>query len=251
MFESRRTFLSLAARALGAHAIEAADNSPSGPEFVRMDAVASAFMGAHSVPGMSVAVAHDGHVLYDRAFGFADRDNNEKVTPAHLFRIASVSKPVTSVTLFRLIEDNRLTLEDPVFGPRGVLGDDFGQRPYQQWVEEIRVKHLLTHTSGGWQNDRTDPMFRNEAMNHQQLIAWTIKNVPLQYPPGQHYAYSNFGFCVLGRVIEKLTGARYEQHVRDAILKPCGVSDMRIGGNTQAERAPLEVVYYDVGGQSP
>jgi CubicO group peptidase (beta-lactamase class C family) len=216
-----------------------------------MEDVASAFMRAHSVPGLSVAVARDGQALYERAFGFADRDRNEKVTPAHLFRIASVSKPITSVTLFRLMEDKRLTLEDIVFGPRGILGDDFGKTPYQQWVEEIRIKHLLTHTGGGWQNDGADPMFRNPGMNHKQLIAWAIENVALKYPPGEHYAYSNFGFCILGRVIEKLAGVTYEQHVRDAILKRCGVTGMRIAGNTLADRAPGEAVYYGAGGQDP
>jgi CubicO group peptidase (beta-lactamase class C family) len=94
-------------------------------------------------------------------------------------------------------------------------------------------------------------MFRNTAMNQQQLITWAIENVALEYPPGEHYAYSNFGFCILGRVIEKLTGVKYDQHVRDTILKPCGVTDMRIAGNTLAERAPLEVVYYSAGQQDP
>jgi CubicO group peptidase (beta-lactamase class C family) len=206
-----------------------------------------AFMSAHSVPGLSVAVARDGKVEYERGFGFADHEKNERVTPADLFRIASVSKPITSVALFRLMEEERLTLENIVFGPGAILGNDFGKRPYKQWVEEIRIKHLLTHTGGGWQNDRTDPMFRNAAMNHQQLIAWAIENVSLEYPAGEHYAYSNFGFCILGRVIEKLTGVKYEQYVRDNILKPCGATDMRIAGSTRAERAPLEVVYYGAG----
>jgi CubicO group peptidase (beta-lactamase class C family) len=125
-----------------------------------------AFMSAHSVPGLSVAVARDGKVEYERGFGFADHEKNERVTPADLFRIASVSKPITSVALFRLMEGERLTLENIVFGPGAILGNDFGKRPYKQWVEEIRIKHLLTHTGGGWQNDRTDPMFRNAAMNH-------------------------------------------------------------------------------------
>jgi CubicO group peptidase (beta-lactamase class C family) len=138
-----------------------------------------------------------------------------------------------------------------VFGPQCILGHDFGKAPYKQWVEEIRIKHLLTHTGGGWQNDGTDPMFRNPEMNHQQLITWAIKNVVLAYPPGDHYAYSNFGFCVLGRVIEKLTGVAYEQHVRAAILKRCGVTGMRIAGNTLAERAPSEVTYYGAGRQDP
>ena len=94
-------------------------------------------------------------------------------------------------------------------------------------------------------------MFRNPGMNHKQLIHWAIANVALTHPPGEHYAYSNFGFCILGRVIEKLTGVAYEQHVRDAILKRCGVTGMRIAGNTLAERAPGEVIYYGAGGQNP
>jgi CubicO group peptidase (beta-lactamase class C family) len=215
-----------------------------------MEGVATAFIRAHSVPGLSVAVARDGAVVYQRAFGFANREKNERPTPASLFRIASVSKPITSVTLFRLMEEKRLTLEDTVFGSRGVLGDDFGKAPYKKWVGDIRIKHLLTHTAGGWQNDRADPMFQNPAMNHKQLITWAIATQALRYPPGEHYAYSNFGFCILGRVIEKLTGTPYDQHVRDAVLKRCGVTDMRIAGNTLAERAPGEVVYYG-GGQNP
>jgi CubicO group peptidase (beta-lactamase class C family) len=209
-----------------------------------MDAVASAFMTAHAIPGLSVAVARNGKVLYERGFGFANRETNERVTPAHLFRIASVSKPITSVALFRLMEEKRLTLDDTVFGPRGILGNDFGHTPFHQWVEEIRIKHLLTHTGGGWQNDGTDPMFRNPSMDQRQLIAWVIEKMPLQFPPGSHYAYSNFGFCILGRVIEKLTGTSYQQHVQDKILKLCGVTDMRIAGNTLDERVANEVLYY-------
>jgi CubicO group peptidase (beta-lactamase class C family) len=211
-----------------------------------MEGVASAFMSAHSIPGLSVAVARGGVLLYERGFGFADSDS-AKVAPESLFRIASVSKPITSVTLFLLAEAKRLTLEDFVFGPRGLLGDDFGARPYQRWVEDIRIKNLLTHTGGGWQNNGADPMFRNPEMNQKQLISWAIGNVPLEYPPGEHYAYSNFGYCILGRVIEKLTGSTYDQYVRDAVLKRCGVNDMRIAGNTLRERSPGEVVYYSAG----
>lgn len=165
--------------------------------------------------------------------------------------IAAVSKPITSVTLFSLMEDRRLTLEDTVFGPGAILGNSFGIAPYRQWVEDIRIEHLLTHTGGGWQNDGSDPMLHNPGMNHHQLIAWTIQNVALEHSPGEHYAYSNFGFCILGRVIEKLTGVTYEQYVRDAILKRCGVTGMRVAGNTMADRAPGEVIYYGAGGQNP
>jgi CubicO group peptidase (beta-lactamase class C family) len=248
---SRRSFLRHAAGAVAARSAAAADDAPSRQELAGVEGVASAFMRAHLVPGLSVAVARDGELLYERGFGLADRDNNEKLTPAHLFRIASVSKPITSVTLFRLTQEKRLTLEATVFGRRGILRDDFGKALYKHWVEEIRIEHLLTHTCGGWQNDGTDPMFHKPGMSHKQLITWVIENVALIHPPGEHYAYSNFGFCILGRVIEKLTGVAYEQYVRDAILKRCGVTDMRIAGNTLAERALGEVVYYGADRQNP
>jgi Beta-lactamase len=92
------------------------------------------------VHGLSVAVARDGEMLYARGLGFADRDKNERVTPAHLFRIASVSKPITSVTLFRLLEDKRLTLEDTVFGLHGVLGMALARRgPSSGWRRSAYV----------------------------------------------------------------------------------------------------------------
>jgi CubicO group peptidase (beta-lactamase class C family) len=243
MPESRRSFL-LAIGSLAAHAGASTLDAPSPEELSRMEGVALAFMSAHAVPGLSVSVARNGNPLYERGFGFADRERNERVVPGHLFRIASVSKAITSVALFRLMEEKQLTLEDRVFGPDGILGNDFGRRPFQQWVQEIRIKHLLTHTGGGWQNDNTDPMFRNTVMGHPQLIAWVIEKMPLQYPPGEHYAYSNCGFCILGRVIEKLTGMSSEQFVLGKVLRLCGVTYMRVAGNTLDERVAGEVIYY-------
>jgi len=225
--------------------------SPSPQEAAAMEGVAAAFMQAHSVPGLSVAIARNGELVYDRGFGFADRVTGERVMPSHLFRIASVTKPITSVTVFSLIEQGRLYLEQNVFGQGGILGDDFGSPPYRQYVAEIRLKHLLTHTGGGWQNDGSDPMFRNPEMNHRQLITWAIANVPLTHPPGQRYAYSNFGYCIVGRVIEKVTGRPYAEYVREAVLRRCGISEMRIAGNTLADRAEREVAYYGVGGETP
>jgi CubicO group peptidase (beta-lactamase class C family) len=76
------------------------------------------------------------------------------------------------------------------------------------------------------------------------LIASTVRNRPLDHPPGTAYAYSNFGYCVLGRVIEKVTGLTYPQAVAQRVLTPCGITDMQIAGNAPMERAPNEVVYY-------
>jgi len=229
--------------ALPSPAAENAEASPS--ERGEMSNLARAFTEKYAMPGLSVAVGRGGAILYEEAFGWADRETREPVSATHLFRIASVTKPITSVTLFSLIEEDRIRLTDKIFGPGAITGTDYGRPPYHPGVDEITVEHLLTHTGGGWANDAADPMFRNLELNQAQLIESTLRNRPLDQPPGRHYAYSNFGYCVLGRVIEKITRQSYASHVRDSVLKRCGITEMTIAGNTLAERHPREVKYYD------
>lgn len=255
MIVSRRTFLKsglLAAASvpLWRESI-AVGNAPSRGLPAAVQGAAAAFMQQHSVPGLSVAIARRGSIFYEEAFGFADRDKGERLTPSHVFRIASVAKPITSVAIFSLIEEGRLGLDDFIFGTGGLLRGDFGGPPYKPHVEQVRLRHLLTHTSGGWSNNRSDPMFQHPGMSHQQLITWALGNAPLTSPPGQRYAYSNFGYCLLGRVIEKVTRKSYADYVRGSVLSRCGISSMQIGGNTLAERARREVIYYGQGGADP
>lgn len=207
-------------------------------------------MDQYAVPGLSIAIARHGQMVYRKGFGFADVASSEKVTPDHLFRIASVSKPITSVAIFTLIEKGRLKLTDRVFGRDAVLGTDFGSS-YPERVQKVTLEHLLTHTCGGWQNDALDPMFLNPAMNSHALIRWTLQNQPLVNEPGTHYAYSNFGYCILGRVIEKISGETYAEFVEQNVLAKCNVNDMRIAGNTLLDTAPGEVVYYGQNVESP
>jgi len=210
-------------------------------------ALAAGYMAEFGAPGLSVAIAHHGRVAYAEGFGLADPAAGERVAPPNLFRIASVSKPVTSVAVFSLIEQGRLALTDKVFGRAGILRNDFGP-PKDRRIEQITVEHLLTHTCGGWPNKGRDPMFLNRDFEQRRLIAWTLANVPLNHEPGTTYAYSNFGYCLLGRVIEKVSGQRYGAYVREAVLKPCGVTTMRIGAGPRAARAPGEVIYAGQGG---
>jgi CubicO group peptidase (beta-lactamase class C family) len=210
--------------------------------------LARAYMQKYDIPALSIAVGHAGKLVYQEAIGWADREQREAVTPNNLFRIASVTKPLTSVAIFSLIEDGRLELGNRVFGRDAVLGFDFGRPPYHPHVDQIAIHHLLTHTAGGWDNKANDPMFGHPELNHAQLIELTLRDRPLDHVPGQVYAYSNFGYCLLGRVIEKIVRRPYEAYVREAVLARCGVTDMAIAGNTLAQRRPGEVKYYGQGG---
>ena len=228
-----------------------AATGPSAEEQAEMGRLALRFMQEHAMPGLSVAVARYGELLYQGAFGFADQENGERVDPLHVFRIASVSKPITSVAIFALIEQGYASLDSTVFGAAGILRHEFGAPPYQPYVEQIRLRHLLTHTAGGWPNMANDPMFSHTDLEARQLIRWTIANVPLTSAPGQRYAYSNFGYCILGRVIEMLSQRAYEEHVSDTLLRRCGISAMRIGQNLAGARHPKEVKYYGGSGEEP
>ena len=228
-----------------------ADDDISASEREQMAAVAADFMRAFDAPGLSVAIARGGRVVYESAFGVADRQSGERLTSANLFRIASVSKPITAAAIFTLIERGKLRQQDKVFGAGAVLGMKFGTPPYKSWVEDITIDHLLTHSCGGWDNSSDDPMFENPEMDHGQLIGWTLDTKLLKNPPGTHYAYSNFGYCLLGRVIEHVSGRAYPEFIEQEMLGRCSISDMRISGNTIAERAPGEVVYYGQNGEDP
>jgi len=227
-----------------------AENGPATEESEAMGALAQKFMEEYAVPGLSIAIALHGQLVWEEGFGFADKANGERLTPAHLFRIASVSKPVTSVAVHSLIEQGKVKADDLVFGPGGVLESDFGTSA-REFEQGLTVHHLLTHTGGGWTNDGSDPMFHNPEFAHHELIAWTLENQPMKSAPGEHFAYSNFGYCILGRAVEKLSGQPYETFVRENILSKCDVREMRIGGNTLAERFPNEVVYVGNKGSNP
>ena len=232
-------------------------NQATGMERGEMGRLAAAFKTNFRVPALSVAISRNGQFVFDRGFGFNQgfaMGREKDMGPTNmssLFRIASVTKPITSVTIFTLIERGKLDLTDKVFGASGILGTKYGKSPYKQYVTDITVDHLLTHTCGGWPDDSTDPMFRFNSWEQAKLIGWTLENLALTYPPGEHWAYSNFGYCVLGRVIEQVTGQPYADYVQSNILAPCGISNMRIAGNTLRQRAANEVVYFGQYNEDP
>lgn len=179
------------------------------------------FMKAHSVPGISVAFASKGRPLARGAYGIAHPETGEKLHTSHRLCIANISKPITAVAIFQLLEQEKLSLEDQVFGPEGILN--------MEGPRGITVFHLLTHTAGGWPNDEKDPMFRKKTLSAHQLIPWVLETYPLTHAPGANYAYSNFGYCLLGRVIERVTGQAYAGYIQREIFDPCGMKGMYLG----------------------
>jgi N-acyl-D-amino-acid deacylase len=222
------------------------------PELAIFDRTVRDLMDKWQIPGGSLAVVKDGRLILARGYGWADREEHQRALPDSLFRIASLSKSLTAAAIFKLVEDGRLRLDDKAFLLLGDLKPQDGAKVDKR-IDQITIQNLLQHT-GGWDPDKSfDPMFRSReiartmgvpAPASSEAILRYMLDKPLQSAPGTHYAYSNFGYCVLGRVIEKVTGERYEDYVQAHILRPAGITGMRLGHTLLRDRAPGEVRYY-------
>lgn len=226
------------------------------PELAEFDAWMQKFLADYKIPGASLAIVEDGKLVYSRGFGWADRETKEQVQPESLFRIASVSKPITAAAIFKLIDQKKLKLDDKVldhlkYEPHFEKDGKFDER----W-KQITIEHCLSHT-GGWDRDKSyDPMFQAIRMAKsmqielpilpEHIIRFQLGQL-LDFAPGERYAYSNFGYSLLGRIIEKVSGQAYEKYVQQEVLKPLGITRARIGGSLLAERAEGEVKYYHIG----
>ena len=247
-------------RGPGYHQETAPYNMKSGEDvaaFASYDRHMHNFMQEHCVPGASIAVTDRGKVVFARGYGYADVAAAEAVQPESLFRIASISKPITAVAILQLVEKEQLKLDDKVLSVLdyqddiNAAGDAFDPR----W-QDITIRHLLQHR-GGWDRGKSfDAMFKpvefakqagTDAPADPTTVVKAMFSHKLDFEPGERYAYSNFGYCLLGRVIEKLTGQTYEACVKEKVLAPIGITTMRIGATHLSGRAKNEVRYYQPG----
>jgi CubicO group peptidase (beta-lactamase class C family) len=220
-----------------------------------IDSVFNDFISRRQIKGASVAISKNGKLIYAKGFGFAVEEDSIHTEPKNLFRIASVSKLITAITVMKLYEEGRIDLDDNVFGKNGILNDSVFLHFQDNRVKDITVRDLLRHT-GGWNGKRSDPIFNSlyiaRKMNVpppaslDDIIQYQLGE-KLHYTPGTKYSYSNFGYAVLGKIIERKTGMTYEDYVQFAILHPIGIYDMHIGRSFYNEKYPNEVKYYELG----
>ncbi len=226
------------------------------PRTASFDRMMIDFIERHRVPGAALAVTDQGRLVHARGYGYADVARKQKVAPTSLFRIASLSKPITAVAVLQLVERGRLHLEDNVFDVLNWAEDFEDGDSLDDRLKCVTVRQLLQHR-GGWDRDVSfDPMFRSvrfaEALDRPppagtEEVIRCMLGERLDYDPGERYAYSNYGYCLLGRVIEAVTGRTYEEYVQHQVLGPLGIRSMRIGRTRLEERQENEVRYYDPG----
>jgi CubicO group peptidase (beta-lactamase class C family) len=182
----------------------------------KIDELLNAHVAVNNFSG-SILLARQGHPLVAKGYGFANREWQIPNTPQTKFRIGSITKQFTSMLIMQLREQGKIKLENSVCAY---------VRPCPSAWKPVTIHHLLTHTSGipsytgiaAWRESRMVPKPRDE------VIAY-FRDLPLQWVPGEKYAYNNSGYYLLGVVIEEITSKKYEQVLREMILDPLDLAD--------------------------
>jgi len=176
------------------------------------------------IPGLSLAVVRNGKVIKARGYGLANTEKNVPSTKDTVYEIGSITKQFTATAVMMLVEEGKVSLDDKIT-------EYFPMAP-ETW-SRITVRHLLTHTSG-IQNHVAVPDFPNLSqtnLTRDQLIKLFYK-LPLEFQPGETWAYDNTGYYLLGIIVEKASGKSFWQFLDERIFRPVGMTSTR---NTDAQ----------------
>jgi CubicO group peptidase (beta-lactamase class C family) len=192
-----------------------------------VDAVMKQQMRARHIPGASVAVVSHGKVVLLKSYGLADVENQVPATPHTVYELASVTKQFTAAAIMMLVQDGKLSLDDPI----NQLLDGLPAG----W-NKITIRQLLNHTAGVPEFSKPQFHLDMRADHAPRDLIQLVANAPLDFTPGEKYSYSNTGYVLLGMLIEKLSGKKYGTFVRERIFEPLDMKDSRF--NDQSAIVP-------------
>ncbi len=230
------------------------------PELAVVDQTMRDFMLARQITAGTLTLMKDGEIVFERGYGWQDRERTRVLPPDAMLRLASVVKPITAAAIRTLIAEGRLNATDRVFcltgSPASCILNITPSGTADANADDITIQHLLDH-EGGWDRDVSgDPMFQMNEIATALAVADppTKQNVveymlgrPLDHIPGTTYAYSNFGYLLLGLVVEDITGQTFTSYVQNALFDPLCVParDIELGRSLPNQRNPREPWYSD------
>lgn len=214
------------------------------PGIKEFDQLIYDFKEKFSIPGVSIAISKTAtsEIVYKSGIGHSDESNLVRTKPNHLFRLGSISKQFTSIATMKLIQMGKFTVESKVFGPDGILKDEFPN--VTALASKVTIRQLLDHSTG-WTSS-PDPMFTSSFKG--QTLTQRIKSVlnSAQVEPGTKYSYFNMGYGILDKVIEETSGKKYEVFLKE-VLAEANITDIHVGKDRAGKRAN-EAVYYSQDG---
>src|SRR5262245_49674923 len=221
------------------------------PELSSFDTTLQNFMQARNISGSALAVTRNSKLVLARGYTWRDDPDDLIVEPTSLFRLASITKPFTATAVLRLVQDNQLDLNASITTLLN-LSPPPGQSPDSR-LSQVTVRRLLQHL-GGWDRDIAfDPMFRDAIIANaigvplpiaKTQIATYMTGQSLQHDPGTTYAYSNYGYSLLGQIIEAVSGQSYDSYIAANILLPLRITRVALGRTLLPYRLATEVKYH-------
>lgn len=226
------------------------------PELEGLDKKISNYMRKWQLKGVSLAITRNDSLVYAKGYGWADKEKEVVMEPGHIMRVASVSKLITAAGIMVLQDQGKLTIDSKVFGPEGVLNDEYfneltkcDPRYYDMTIEDI-MRHRSCFMS--------DQLFRSKEVQtymgldnpptKEDFFTLVFRN-KLRAAPGTRTSYSNFGYLVLSEIIERVSEMPYDEFIRKHVLKPAGCYDMHIAGVYYKDKRKNEVRYYTQEGE--
>jgi CubicO group peptidase (beta-lactamase class C family) len=220
-------FIIAIAPPVAAPVVAQAQTSTSGTEEIsgKVDAYVAAEMRAEKIPGLALAIVRDGKTIKSLGYGLANLELDVPVKPETIFQTGSVGKQFTATAVMMLVEDGKIRLDDPI-------GRYLSGAP-ARW-KNITVRNLLTHTSGIHDYETESLKKKGAAFINlrndytEDELFKKFSGLPLDFPPGSKWSYSNSGYVLLGILIHKVTGQFYGDVLQERIFRPLGMSYTRI-----------------------
>ena len=191
------------------------------------------------LPGTYVKIIKDGKVVYNDKYGFIDIDKKKPIEENSLYRIFSMTKPITAVAIMSLYDQGKLNLDDkvskyiPEFLDTQVYKDLDGKHSFEPQKTPLTIRHLLTHTSGipyGWESSYTDSIYNvRQHMRKDWTLEEMIKDIatiPLKFQPGTKYNYG-LGIDIAGYIVEVVSGEKLNNYFKTVIFDPLKMNDTR------------------------
>lgn len=166
----------------------------------------------------AVLVVHDGRTVFEGAYGLADRAQGTPNSPLTKFRVGSMNKMLTAVAVLQLVQAGQVELD-------ATLGTYLPDYPNAEMASKVTIHHLLTHLGGT--GDIFGPAFNANRLELREIDDYLelYGTRSLLFEPGSQWAYSNYGFMLLGAVVERVSGMRYDDYVAANVLAPAGMTD--------------------------
>ena len=186
-----------------------------------VDAYMQSQLSSQRIPGASLAVMHDGQIVYAKSYGYADTASLAPMRPELRFELASISKQFLATAVLMLVEDGRLRLDDKI---ATYLGNDGPPG----WTD-VTIRQVLSHTAG-FESLPDDAFFNGidkpGATSEASMLA-SFRSDPLLFPPGTRWSYSNVGYDLLGILVSRVTGSYFGDFIQKRIFTPLGMTSAR------------------------